>query len=77
VPVPRAMHERTYQRILGMLATTRPCGTRGRATLENTRQMNIAAICGGNAGTGLQYLTDGRCVEFVNLTQTRSWFSGV
>jgi hypothetical protein len=42
------MHERTYQRILGMLDYHEPCENRVRATLENTDPISIVPICGGN-----------------------------
>jgi hypothetical protein len=59
---PRAMHERTYQRILGMLAYHEAV-RRGRVTLENTGPINIGLICGGNAKTGLRNWPDGRFAE--------------
>jgi hypothetical protein len=64
VPVkPRAMHERTISVFWGCWPTTRPCESRGRATLEKIGQINIGLICGGNAETGLQDLADGHCVH--------------
>ena len=64
VPIkPRGMHERTYQRILGSLPTTRPCESGGRVTLENTGPISIVPICGGNAEIDLLASVVGRFVD--------------
>jgi hypothetical protein len=49
---PRGVHERTYQRILGMLAYHEVVQKQGRVTLEITGQISIVPNCGGNAEIG-------------------------
>jgi hypothetical protein len=51
------MHERTYQRILGMLAYHE------RVTLDITGQISIVPNCGGNAEIDLLALVVGRLVD--------------
>jgi hypothetical protein len=47
----------------GCLRTTMPCESRGRVTLENTDQISIVPIYGGNAEIDLRDLADGRFAE--------------
>jgi hypothetical protein len=47
----------------GCLPTTRPCESRGRVTLENTDQISIVPIYGGNAGIDLPSWAVGRFVD--------------
>ena len=47
----------------GCLPTTRPCESRGRVTLENTDQISIVPICGGNAEIDLLALVVGQSVD--------------
>lgn len=47
----------------GCLPTTRPCESRGRVTLENTDQISIVPICGGNAEIDLLALVVGRFLD--------------
>ena len=60
---PRGMHERTYQRILGMLAYHEAVRKQGRVTLENTDQTSIVPIYGGNAEIDLPSWAVGRFVD--------------
>ena len=65
VPVkPRGMHEKTYQRILGMLAYHEAVRKQGASYARKYRPDRHGPICGDNAETGLQDLADGRCVEW-------------
>jgi len=47
----------------GCLLTTRPCESRGRVTLENTDDVSILPICGGNAEIDLLALVVGPFVD--------------
>ena len=47
----------------GCLPTTRPCENRGRVTLENTDQISIVPIYGGNAEIDLLTLVAGHFVD--------------
>jgi hypothetical protein len=65
VPIkPRGMHERTYQRILGMLAYHEAVRKQWRVMLESTNHESIVPICGGNAETDLLALVVGQFVVF-------------
>ena len=53
VPIkPRGMHQRNYDRLLGVLAYHEALRKQGEATAENTDQINIVLTFGGNAEIG-------------------------
>ena len=57
------MYDRTYQRILGMLAYHEAVRKRGASYAQKNRPISIAPICGGNAEIDLQALVVGRFVD--------------
>jgi hypothetical protein len=63
---PRGMQERTYQRILGLMAYHQAVESRGRVTLENTDQISIVPIYGGNAEIDLLSLVVGHFANEFN-----------
>ena len=68
VPIkPRGMHERTYQRILGMLTYHEAIRTQGAGYSRKESQNSTAPIAGGSAKTGLWSLVDGRSANLPSL----------